>query len=281
MYTSHETIRDDILTRVKFSLIETTNQLLTPHWHSHLELICIIRGRMRAYIDENSYDLTDQDILIINARDIHYTQTYDNCRYFLLQIPSIHLERLGADWELIHFYEYLPHSGVDAALNRQLNERILELSNLHESNEKGASLLFLSRLYELLYLLYTRSSSLLTAESKSRTRRDFERIEQSMQYVKQHYREPISLSEVADTLSLSTEYFCRLFKKYTGQTFLTYVSQIRTMYFYHDLIQSTESVTFLLEQNGITNYKAFMRDFKKTYGTTPLKLRHTLASKQS
>lgn len=94
-----------------------------------------------------------------------------------------------------------------------------------------------------------------------------------MQYVRKHYREQLSLNEVAAQLSITPEHFCRLFKKYTGQTFFTYVSQVRLLRFHQELIQTDESITFLLEKNGITNYKQFMRIFKEAYGTTPHRLR--------
>ena len=108
---------------------------------------------------------------------------------------------------------------------------------------------------------------------RHRSRRDFERIEQSMQYVKRNYTNPITLKETADELSLTPEYFCRLFKKYTGQTFLTYVNQIRLQYFHSDLLQTDESITYLMNKNGITNYKVFLRSFKEAYGMPPGQLR--------
>ncbi|MCQ4833424.1 helix-turn-helix domain-containing protein, partial [Hungatella sp. SL.1.14] len=69
---------------------------------------------------------------------------------------------------------------------------------------------------------------------------------------------------------------CRLFKKYTGQTFLAYVNSVRTMNFYEDLLKSDESITQLMVQNGLTNYKVFMRIFKEMYGTTPQKIRKSM-----
>ena len=76
-----------------------------------------------------------------------------------------------------------------------------------------------------------------------------------------------------ESLALSKEYFCRLFKKYTGQTFLEYLNDVRTMHLYEDLQNSDETITVLMEKNGLSNYKIFMRTFKKLYGSTPQKMR--------
>ena len=273
MYCEHETINDDNLTQVYFSAVEDSNILVPAHWHRHLEVLYLTEGKMTAYINETSYELLPSDILIINPQDIHYTHALGDCRYYLLQIPSTHLERISMDWKLLHFSEYLPCHFSPDSLNSQLKGIFREFIDLDRKKEKGWHLLFLTRLYHFLYLLYTRGSSLLSVQNKNRTERDFLRIEQSMQYVRKHYREQISLNEIAVQLSVTPEYFCRLFKKYTGQTFFTYVSQVRLLRFYQELIQTDESITFLLEKNGITNYKQFMRMFKEAYGTTPHRLR--------
>lgn len=67
--------------------------------------------------------------------------------------------------------------------------------------------------------------------------------------------------------------FAVCLKKYTGQTFLTYVNQIRLQYFHSDLLQTDESITYLMNKNGITNYKVFLRSFKEAYGMPPGQLR--------
>ena len=92
-------------------------------------------------------------------------------------------------------------------------------------------------------------------------------------YVRENYNRDISMQDAARAMNYSEVYFCRLFKKYTGQTFLAYVNSVRTMNFYEELLKSDESITQLMVQNGLTNYKVFMRVFKEMYGTTPQKIR--------
>ena len=267
MYPEHETIRDDKLTQLYFSAVKATNDLLPAHWHQHLEILYLARGKMTAYINETSYHLLSGDMLVVNPRDIHYTHVHGDCLYYLLQIPFTHLERISPDWKLIHFEEYLP-----SATSGGLKDVFRRLIVIDEEKQKGYTLLFLIQLYELLYLLYTEHATMVSVQNKNRTERDFSRIEQSMRYVKENYSRSFSLNDIASELSLSPEYFCRLFKKYTGQTFFTYVNQVRFLHFYEALLSSDESITFLLDKCGITNYKSFLQEFKKAYGTTPHKI---------
>lgn len=269
----HENINDDLRLRLFFNVIDGTNQQIPVHWHDHLELLFLKTGRLTASIYEATYDLLPGDIMLVNPRDPHFTVMHGDCCYYLLQIASQHLELITPDWNLLHFQEYIPQSDESDSLSQALTAIFNELFRLNESKGNDYRLLFLIQTYQMLHLLSTRCSSLLSAKNRGQVDRDLSRIEQSIQYVRHNFRDPISLQEVSSLLALTPEYFCRLFKKYTGQTFVTYVSQVRMLHFYQDLLQTDESITYLLDKNGITNYKGFMREFKEAYGATPHKLR--------
>ena len=49
-----------------------------------------------------------------------------------------------------------------------------------------------------------------------------DRLEPVLDYISEHYREPISLNEIAEVACLQTGYFCRFFKKKNGN----YISRI-------------------------------------------------------
>ena len=117
MNLSHEMIKDDHQTQFYFSEVDAENDTLPAHWHNHLEIICVNSGSMTAYINENSYELSFGDILIINPKDIHSTHAHGDCHYFLLQIPTVHLERISPDWKLLRFVEYIPANSKAASAN--------------------------------------------------------------------------------------------------------------------------------------------------------------------
>lgn len=50
----------------------------------------------------------------------------------------------------------------------------------------------------------------------------------------------------------------------------------RTSRLYDQLQTSGLSIPDLMEQNGLTNYKTFLRTFHDLYGTTPQKMRRSL-----
>lgn len=283
MNAEYENVLDDHPGKLHFTFVNTWDQLLPAHWHEHLEIVYVTGGAITASINDVSYELKKGDIFLVNSNDIHYTYTHEDARYFLLQIPPVHLERVSPRWNSLKFQEFIPGESEDgeknrnmvrACLNSQMAEIFHEIDGLYQEKKEGYHLLVLAAVYRLLFLLYT--EGIRTEEEASGSHgalRDLERMKLCMEYVQAHYGETISLADAAGLLSITPEHFCRLFHKYTGQTFLAYVNQIRMEHFYNDLLETDENITFLLDKNGITNYKGFLLKFKDRYGQSPKAVR--------
>ncbi len=283
MNAEYENVLDDHPGKLHFTFVNTWDQLLPAHWHEHLEIVYVTGGAITASINDVSYELKKGDIFLVNSNDIHYTYTHEDARYFLLQIPPVHLERVSPRWNSLKFQEFIPGESEDgeknrnmvrACLNSQMAEIFHEIDGLYQEKKEGYHLLVLAAVYRLLFLLYT--EGIRTEEEASGSHgalRDLERMKLCMEYVQAHYGETISLADAAGLLSITPEHFCRLFRKYTGQTFLAYVNQIRMEHFYNDLLETDENITFLLDKNGITNYKGFLLKFKDRYGQSPKAVR--------
>lgn len=93
MRAEYENVLDDHLGKIHFTYVNTWDELLPAHWHEHLEIIYVLGGEITASINDVSYELKKGDIFLVNSNDIHYTHTHEDARYYLLQIPPVHLER--------------------------------------------------------------------------------------------------------------------------------------------------------------------------------------------
>ena len=142
----------------------------------------------------------------------------------------------------MRFDTIIPCSEQPAPLRALLSE----MNEIRQNPSDSYQLLFTSRLYEFLYHLCRSYSHQIPSASLTGSQRDLQRVTHVMNWVKVHYPEPLSLETAADSLALSKEYFCRLFKKYTGQTFLEYLNDVRTMHLYEDLQNSDETITVLM-----------------------------------
>lgn len=272
----HEIINDDDRLQLSFRPIYSADSYIPLHWHSHLEILFILKGYMTVFINDRKYILKKGDMVVIGSRDLHSTRTISKVNYILLQIPYDYLTRSLSHVSLIQFQTYFPAAESNPN-EKQLCDCLFQLLKTYEKQEDGYQLYFSSVVYQFLFLLYRNYSRRITREDLEKENRNFEKMEEIIQYVKINYRREITLKEASQLLSVSPEYFCRLFKKHTGQTFLEYLNTIRMGHFYHDLTLTDYSINELLERNGITNYKVFMRMFKAAYKTTPGKLRKSLS----
>lgn len=273
---TYEMVRENSRLPVHFVHVYTSDQIIPAHWHEYLEILLIISGSMTAVIQAETYELFKGDILVINSRDIHMTQTHGGkTEYLLLQISAKSLRQFFPNFELLYFGTKIPFEGASLQTTCPPSKYLMELLEIYDKKEDGYPLIFTAKLHELLYCLYKNHSRWLAPDSQKAAHRDITRITETMDWIGQNYREALTLDEAAGNLGLSREYFCRIFKKYTGQTFLEYLNDVRVMRFHDELLYSNDSITNLMAAHGISNYKIFLRTFKKIYGDTPLKIRKT------
>lgn len=264
---SYEMIRENERLPARFGVVRTPYMTFPAHWHKYIEILYLISGKMTAVIQAETYELSPGDIVIINAEDIHMTRTTaEVTEYVLLQISAPQIAAFFPDLGQIRFDTRI--SGC------QYEEGVIkELIEIYERKEEGYPLLFSARLYELIYCLYCRHARGIPHTDMTNAQRNFVKIAKILDWVQNHYKESLGIDEAAGYLGFSREYFCRIFKRHTGQTFLEYVNGVRAMKFYEELIRSDQSITVLMERHGITNYKVFLHTFRKLYGDTPQKIR--------
>ncbi len=94
-------------------------------------------------------------------------------------------------------------------------------------------------------------------------------VEQAIRYMKENYRHPIRLQEVAAHVNLSDNYFSFLFSKSTGQPFVHYLHNLRVDKAKELLREGMLPWYEIGERVGFDNPKYFAKIFKRIAGTTP------------
>ncbi len=98
------------------------------------------------------------------------------------------------------------------------------------------------------------------------------------QYINQHYNDNISLVEVADYLNISPQYLSTLFKKYTGENFINYITDLRIENSKRLLEQANLRVYEIAYKVGYVDSKHYIKVFKKLNGVTPNEYREKYAA---
>lgn len=96
-------------------------------------------------------------------------------------------------------------------------------------------------------------------------------INEIIRYMEEHYREKISLEQIAENMYLSTFYISKLFKSETGDTPINYLIQLRLEKAKEILDTHPEqSIQQISVSVGYDDAYHFSKLFKKHYGISPL-----------
>ena len=94
-------------------------------------------------------------------------------------------------------------------------------------------------------------------------------IQDAIACIEAGYQEKISLSVIAEKLSVSPSYLSRIFRKETGTTLVNYINLTRMERAKELMNQGRLSLNEVAGAVGIYNYNYFYMLFKEIYGIAP------------
>ena len=271
---SHEIIDVPVDTNVKFRTSTDPGSYIPMHWHRAVEIIYIQEGSLDVTVESESFTIQTGDCIVINGNVLHSTKCTSPNTAILLQIPLDFMEKyipnLG---QLIFLFDFRTKDQKQQTKQAMFKTILEQLQIINDVHPDGYLLRFNSLIFELLFQLYHNFAVKILQSNTSQKKKDIARLEPVLDYISEHYREPISLNEIAEVACLQTGYFCRFFKKKMGITFLEYQNEYRLSFIYRDLITTRDPVQVILERHGFTNYKLFRRMFLEHFGNTPTQIR--------
>ena len=101
-------------------------------------------------------------------------------------------------------------------------------------------------------------------------------IQSILAYMKENYRDDITLNFMAESVYLSPSYLSKIFKEATGKNYLEYLTEIRIEASKQLLKQSNYKITEINERVNLGNVQNFIRIFKRHEGITPGQYREKL-----
>lgn len=104
-------------------------------------------------------------------------------------------------------------------------------------------------------------------------------IIQAQQWMDAHFKENISISDVAEQVSLSRYYFSRRFREETGMTPHDYLMNVRISYAKDRLANHVESIEQIAYDCAFCSSSNFIQAFKTKTGITPHQFRSIIAPK--
>ncbi|MBQ9514754.1 MAG: helix-turn-helix transcriptional regulator [Ruminococcus sp.] len=238
------------------------------HWHKNLEIDYIIRGRMWTNLCGVDRDLYDGDYILINSESVHQTcgkEPDEPVKYLVVLFSYSYIKSYFPDFEKYEF---------DVNINEQARARIRDLLKaiVFEVENPGefSRLKIALAMNQIMVYLFTKCRKRREIDVASQPADDEpEYITKAIDFIKDNYRERITLEDISSFVGLTPTYFSRYFKATTQKTFKSYLNMVRLENTLVDIQQNGMSETRASLENGFPSVKAFIAVFKSVYGCAP------------
>lgn len=260
------------------------------HWHDEIEFQYILQGHAYLTCDEDNITVSKGDIIFINQAVRHFVTPAgkDGVIYCSIVIhPSFILGLGQLELECKYINPIIANRSFGHLLitdNHRLYQQFLQLLKqlitLNEEHAAGYELLSKSCILQLWKLLYDQLPVSQPAPSKITARtanQDAQRVKQAMTYIQEHFMEPVTLDDIADSILVSKSECCRCFKRTTGFSPFEYLMRYRIMESAKYMQRKThESISEIAGAVGFNNTSYFNKVFKKYMDCTPTEYRQSL-----
>lgn len=247
------------------------------HWHKNLEINYIIKGNMWTMQNNVDKDITDGEYVVVNSEDIHQTcgkTPEENVKYLVVLFSYNYIKTYFKDFE---------NYTLDVEKNEQAKQRIAQLLKaiVYELENKGdfTDLKISCAMSQILMILFTKCRVKKDNISNGEPTDDLEYAKKAISFIKENYKERISLDDISSYVGLTPTYFSRYFRQSTRKTFKNYLNLVRLENTLLAMQNNNESETHAAKTNGFPSVKSFIAVFKSVYGCAPseyIKIYHEL-----
>lgn len=235
------------------------------HTHDFFEVELILSGRGMHTINGYSYEISTGDAYILSPSDLHSIQAVEpitriNISYTENSIlDSSIFGLISSSDPLIYKFSRHDFTRLTPILNLLLDSRSIP----NEFKD-----IYIKDLCECVIIKILDALDMhIEAQRTSST------VYKALLYISLHFREPITLKELADEVQLSPNYFSSRFNSVFNMSVTEYINEIRLKYAYNKTVSTYDPIEQIASDSGFGSYSVFSRCFKNKYGASPSQIR--------
>lgn len=247
---------------------KTDNPAAPPHAHAAIEIVMALRGGFSAFIRDKSYEVAPGDFILVPPYSEHsFSCAEEDIDAYVFIIP------VSLYPELNLFFSSVPQAHVVRAA-RWKNSNIYRLAE--EMFTQKAQMSPLTQKYTI-GLITSQIIDQMEFSAASQSEASF--TERCLQYCQEHYKEPITLKQMAKDMHISYTYASYLFNNILQQNFCTYVNKLRIADALSMIADTDASISDIAFQCGFSCIRTFNQAFTKQVGISPTQLRKKIREK--
>lgn len=251
---------ENIFREIKIKSIFTHRHNLNfpAHVHDDIELVYIKKGSGTAYCDGKKYTLTDNSFFIAFPNQVHHYSDCSDGEYIIIVIKPSELYSY-ADV----FCEGRPLSALLQFEDQDDDNAVFLINTALKEHERDGQSPIINAYLTALF------GKLLGRYKIEKCRESNDTVLQILQYCKQHYRENVTVSDVAKKLRLSKSSVSHIFSSRICMNFCDYINLLRLSDAEQMLKNKSYPITDIAYNCGFSTIRTFNRAFLKHYGKSP------------
>ena len=249
---------------LKFRLYKERTSLFM-HWHEHMELVFILKGRCEFVAGGRTFSASRGDLVVVNGSEVHSFTADEPTDYYCLIISPAFFSDVESD--AICFQNLIPADEYVMQIFDDINTAYL-------GGEVGGDMMQKSHTYRLVaHLMKNYRAAEMPKEARDAHNRYLVLLDRVKSHIAKNYHRHITTEELAGICFFSIEYFCRFFKRMTGRTALTYVNEYRIEKAAILLLETDEPISNIAASVGFEDLNYFSRVFKRIKKLSPSEYR--------
>jgi AraC-like DNA-binding protein len=251
------------------------------HFHPEYELTYIVEGSGKRFVGSHMEDFTTGDLVLLGPNLPHCWkldetgEKQDKAGAIVIQFDGVFL---GDDFfnrnELQYIKKLFKKSGSGVSFKSK-TQAMAGSSLVALSMEKNNFRMLMGLLDILQKLALSDEYALLDQNMivAERSIAEQERINPVFAYLVENFRQQVSLDAAAGIANMTTNAFCKYFKKITRKTFMETIIEYRLNYAIQQLIQTDKPISDISFESGFGDVSHFYKMFKLKMGVSPLNYR--------
>lgn len=244
----------------------------TMHAHRHAEMFFIMSGSGTFQLQRHSFPVSGRSLVIINPGVMHCEQSNQGSplEYIVLGVENLEMAANEQGYVLTTFNR--DWDTVSVSLRLMLQEA--------RSGQDGYSQVC-QRMLEIILLRILRRRGLSLA-SEAVGMDDNRECGLVRRYIDEHFKESITLDQLAELAHINKYYLVHAFRKAYGTSPINYLISRRIQESRFLLTNSNHSLSQIARILGFSSLSYFSQSFHRTEGVSPMEYRklHTAETRQ-
>jgi len=279
---------DNTLQNKRLNVLKKEKPCLDSEWHYHAEyeLLYISKSFGIRFVGDNVSPFNPGDLVLVGPylphlwrNDASYYKDENNEISVKTIVTKFTKNFIGDNTfenpEFSKVAKLLKQANYGICFGKKISEKlhkeIIELPTLSRPQQSIQLLGILDQLSN------TKDKTILSSsDMRQYTSEHSQRIDTVLKFISDNYTLNISLNDVSEVACMTTNSFCRFFKKMTNKSFTQFLNEVRIRNASRLLTQkdvSISSICYSVGYNSITN---FNKQFKQIMGATPKKFRESI-----